>query len=94
LNLKKRYDIKILGQELAVTSDAEDDEVANVVRFVNDKMEEIVRSRDGLRTLDVAILAALNISEDYLKLKGVNQDLCDQLELRSEKLIQLIEKAS
>ncbi|HOX16414.1 MAG TPA: cell division protein ZapA [Smithellaceae bacterium] len=92
--MKKRYDIKILGQELAVTSDAEDDEVANVVRFVNDKMEEIVRSRDGLRTLDVAILAALNISEDYLKLKGVNQDLCDQLELRSEKLIQLIEKAS
>lgn len=92
--MKKRYDIKILGQELAVTSDAEDDEVANVVRFVNDKVEEIVRSRDGLRTLDVAILAALNISEDYLKLKGVNQDLCDQLELRSEKLIQLIEKAS
>ena len=92
--MKKRYDIKILGQELAVTSDAEDDEVANVVRFVNDKMEEIVRSRDGLRTLDVAILAALNISEDYLKLKGVNQDLCDQLELRSEKLIQLIENAS
>jgi cell division protein ZapA len=92
--LKKRYDIKILGQELAVTSDTEDDQVANVVRFVNDKMEEIVRSRDGLRTLDVAILAALNISEDYLKLKGVNQDLCDQLELRSEKLIQLIENAS
>lgn len=92
--MKKRYDIKILGQELAVTSDTEDDQVANVVRFVNDKMEEIVRSRDGLRTLDVAILAALNISEDYLKLKGVNQDLCDQLELRSEKLIQLIENAS
>jgi cell division protein ZapA len=92
--LKKRYDVKILGQELAVTSDTEDDQVANVVRFVNDKMEEIVRSRDGLRTLDVAILAALNISEDYLKLKGVNQDLCDQLELRSEKLIQLIENVS
>jgi len=92
--LKKCYDIKILGQELAVTSDTEDDQVANVVRFVNDKMEEIVRSRDGLRTLDVAILAALNISEDYLKLKGVNQDLCDQLELRSEKLIQLIENVS
>lgn len=92
--MKKCYDIKILGQELAVTSDTEDDQVANVVRFVNDKMEEIVRSRDGLRTLDVAILAALNISEDYLKLKGVNQDLCDQLELRSEKLIQLIENVS
>jgi cell division protein ZapA len=92
--LKKRYDIKILGQELVVVSDAEDEQVANVVRFVNEKMEEIVRSKDGLRTLDIAILVALNISEDFLKLKGVNEDLYDQLERRSEKLIQLIENAS
>ena len=92
--MKKRYDIKILGQELAVLSDAEDDKVAEIVRFVNDKMEEIMRSRDGLRALDVAILAALNISEDFLKLEGVNQDLFLQLESRSEKLIQLIENAS
>ena len=92
--MKKRYDIKILGQELAVLSDAEDEQVANVVQFVNDKMQDIVQSSDGLRTVDVAILAALNISEDYLKLKGVNQDLCEQLTHRSEKLIQLIENAS
>lgn len=92
--MKKRYDIKILGQELAVLSDAEDEQVANVVRFVNDKMADIVQSGDGLRTLDVAILAALNITEDFLKLKGVNRDLCEQLTHRSEKLIQLIENAS
>jgi len=92
--LKKRYDIKILGQELAVLSDAEDEQVANVVQFVNDKMQDIVQSGDGLRTVDVAILAALNITEDFLKLKGVNKDLCEQLTRRSEKLIQLIENAS
>ena len=92
--MKKRYDIKILGQELAVLSDAEDEQVANVVQFVNDKMQDIVQSSDGLRTVDVAILAALNITEDFLKLKGVNQDLCEQLTHRSEKLFQLIENAS
>ena len=92
--MKKRYEIKIFGQELAVLSDAEDEQVANVVRFVNEKMEDIMQSNDELRTVDVAILAALNISEDYLKLKGVNQDLCEQLTHRSEKLIQLIENAS
>lgn len=92
--MKKRYDIKILGQELAVVSDAEEEQVAAIVRFVNDRMEEIMRSTEGLRALDVAILAALNISEDFLKLKGVNKDLCDQLTERSEKLIQLIENAS
>jgi cell division protein ZapA len=89
--LKKRYNIKILEQDLSVLSDAEDEHVANVVRFVNEKMEEVLQDRNGLKTLDVAILAALNISEDFLKLKEVHDEICDQLENRSEKLIQLIE---
>lgn len=92
--MKKRYEIRILGHELAVLSDAEEEQVTAIVRYVNERMEEIVRSKDGLRALDVAILAALNISEDFFKLKGVNQDLCDQMMNRSEKLIQLIENAS
>jgi cell division protein ZapA len=92
--LKKSYDIRILGQEISVLSDAEDENVANVVQFVNKKMEEVLQSAGNLKTLDVAILAALNISEELLKLKGVNKEFCDQLECRAEKLIQLIEKAS
>jgi len=92
--LKKRYKIRILEQELSVLSDAEEEHVANVVQFVNEKMEEVLQDRKGLKTLDVAILAALNISEDFLKLKGVHQETYDQLEVRSEKLLQLIEDAS
>jgi len=81
-----------LGQELSVLSDSEDEEVANVVRFVNEKMDEVLRSGNGIKTLNVAILAALNISEELLKLKGVNEELCDQIESRAEKLIQLIDE--
>ncbi|MBP7341195.1 MAG: cell division protein ZapA [Smithellaceae bacterium] len=92
--MKKRYDINILGQELAVLSDADDEQVASVVRYVNERMEDILRTNDGLRAVDVAILAALNITEDFLKLKGVNEDLCNQLQRRSERLIRLIENAS
>jgi cell division protein ZapA len=92
--LKKSYKIRILGQELSVLSDAEDEQVANVVQFVNKKIDEVLLSRDDLKTLSVAILAALNISEEFLKLEVVNKELCDQLESRAEKLIQLIEDAS
>jgi cell division protein ZapA len=92
--LKKSYKIRILGQELSVLSDAEDEQVANVVQFVNKKIDEVLLSRDDLKTLSVAILAALNISEEFLKLEVVNNELCDQLESRAEKLIQLIEDAS
>ena len=92
--MKKSYKIKILDQELSVLSDAEEEQVASVVQFVNGKMEEVLQDRNGLKPLDVAILAALNISEDFLKLKEVNQEICDQLEFRSGKMIKLIEDVS
>ena len=92
--MKNSYNITILGQELSVVSDSEDDQVAEVVQFLNKKVDEILHSGNGLKTLNVAILAALNVSEELLKLKGVNRELCDQLENRAEKLIQLIEDAS
>ena len=91
--MKKSYNIRILEQELSVLSDAAEEDVANVVQFVNKKMEEVLKSENNRKALDVAILAALNISEELLKLKGVNKELCDQLECRTEKLIQLIEEA-
>ena len=92
--MKKSYNINILGQELAVLSDADDEQVAKVIQLVHEKVEEILKSANNLKALDVAILAALNVAEDLLKLRGVNKDLCEQLESRSEKLIQLIENAS
>lgn len=92
--MKNSYNITILGQELSVVSDSEDDQVAEVVQFLNKKVDEILHSGNGLKTLNVAILAALNVSEELIKLKGVNKELCDQLENRAEKLIQLIEEAS
>ena len=92
--MKNSYNITILGQQLSVMSDSEDDQVAEVVQFLNKKVDEILHSGNGLKELNVAILAALNISEELLKLKGVNRELCDQLENRAEKLIKLIEEAS
>lgn len=92
--MKKRYNIKILEQELSVLSDTDDEQVANVIRFVTEKMEEVMKSANNLKIVDVAILAALNFAEELLKLRKVNDDLCDQLESRTEKLIQLIEEAS
>ncbi|HON58429.1 MAG TPA: cell division protein ZapA [Smithella sp.] len=92
--MRNSYNITILGQELSVISDSGDDKVAEIVQFVNKKMEEILRSGNGLKTLNVAILAALNISEELLQLKEINKTLCEQLESRAEKLIQMIEEAS
>lgn len=92
--MRNSYNITILGQQLSVMSDSGDDQVAEVVQFLNKKVDEILHSGNGLKSLNVAILAALNISEELIRLKGVNKELCEQMESRAEKLIKLIEDES
>ena len=88
--MKKRFQIKLLGQELSVLSDSGDDHVARVVKYVKDTVEEIEQNYNHFNTLNVAILAALNIADEYLKSKAVEENQYNQVEHRSEKLIDLI----
>ncbi len=88
--MKKRFDVRILGQELSVTSDSGDEHVANVIRCVSDKVREAEKTAGSKGALDVAILAALNIADEYLRMRS-KENVYSQLEMRSEQLIRLID---
>jgi cell division protein ZapA len=88
--LKKSFHIKILGQELSVLSDSGDEHVANVVKYVSDKVQEIGSNSNNYNTLSVAILTALNIADEYMQFRSVEENIYNQLESGSEKLISLI----
>jgi cell division protein ZapA len=88
--LKKRFEVKILGQELSVVSDSGDEHVANVIRLVSDKVEEAGKAVGSKNALNIAILAALNIADEYLRVMGVKENVYSQLESRSEQMIHLI----
>jgi cell division protein ZapA len=88
--LKKRFEIKILGQELSVTSDSGDEHVANVIRYVSEKVDEAGKVAVNRNALNIVILAALNIADEYLRMNGTIDNIYSQLESRSEQLINLI----
>ncbi|MHB9019967.1 MAG: cell division protein ZapA [Minisyncoccota bacterium] len=88
--MKKRFEVRILGQELSVISDSGDEHVADVVRYVSDKVEEAGKAAGTKNSLNIAILAALNIADEYLRVRGVKENIYSQLESRSEQLINLI----
>jgi cell division protein ZapA len=88
--LKKCFHIRVLGQECSVLSDSGDEHVANVVKYVNETVEDIEKSFSSINHLNIAILTALNIADEYIKLKNVEKNMSSQLESRSEKLINLI----
>ncbi|MCX7635311.1 MAG: cell division protein ZapA, partial [Syntrophales bacterium] len=86
--MKKRYQINILGQELSVLSDADDEHVARVVEYVDRRAREIKESNNTFNSLTLAILTALNIADEYLKNM---KDAYDLLGRRTERLIDLID---
>ncbi len=88
--MKKRFDVKILGQELSVVSDSGDEHVAEVIRFVSDKVAEAGKAAGSKNSLNIAILAALNIADEYLRVIGAKENIYSQLESRSEQMIHLI----
>jgi len=88
--LKKRFEVRILGQELSVISDSGDEHVADVIRYVSDKVAAAEKVTGSKNALNIAILAALNIADEYLRMRGVKEDGYSQLESRSEQLINLI----
>ncbi|HLA27779.1 MAG TPA: cell division protein ZapA [Syntrophales bacterium] len=89
--MKKKYNINILEQELSVLSDAGDDHVANVVQYVRDKVEQVRGASSNINILNIAILTALNIADEYLKLVVIDEKTCNQLESRTESLISLMD---
>lgn len=88
--MKECFHIRILGQELSVLSDSGEEHVAAVVKYVSDKVEEIEKSSNKYNTLSVAILTALNIADQLISLRKVEEYNYSQLENRSERLISLI----
>jgi cell division protein ZapA len=88
--LKKQYHIRVLGEDISVLSDSGDEHVETVVKYVNDKVKEIQNTTKTINTVHVAILAALNIADEYYKVKEIKENICQQMESRSEMLIHLI----
>ena len=69
--MKRMVDVKILGQTFTVASEEREEHLRRVAEQVDAKMREIARAggANGISTLDVAILTALNIASEFQKLK-------------------------
>jgi cell division protein ZapA len=92
--LKKRFNIKVMGQQFTVLSDRGDKYVEDVVKYVNDRAKEIGDASKDVSASGVAVLVALNIVDELFKIKEENKDFVTRLERRSERLINYIEERS
>ena len=84
-------EIKVFGQTYTVKTDAEENYIQDVAKYVNEKMEEVLKKTKSVSTLNVAILTALNIADDLLKEKEKRISLLREVEAKSKDLVEKIE---
>ncbi len=87
---ERLVEIKVFGQTYTVKTDAEEDYIQEVAKYVNEKMGEVLKKTKSVSTLNVAILTALNIADDLLKEKEKRIALFREVKAKSKDLVEKI----
>jgi cell division protein ZapA len=88
--MKKALDVEILGQKLTISSDAEESYMLKVAGYVDDKMQALSKAQKPVNKSNIAMLAALNIADEYHRLKESHETIISRLNQLSKKLSTLL----
>jgi len=67
--MKKAIEVEIMGERVTLRTDEDEEHVRNVAGYVDRKMQEIVKATRPTAKSSIAMLAALNIADEYQRLK-------------------------
>ena len=84
--------IQILGREYPVDAGAGDALYINsLARYVEEKMEEIKQNTNIVDTSKIAVLAALNIADEFFRLKQSRESVNTEVEQKADEMISLLD---
>lgn len=75
MTVKNKVIVRILGQEYTIRSDESREFVQRVANLIDDKMRSIYERNKKFSTTWIAVLTALNVGDDFLKLQMENESL-------------------
>jgi cell division protein ZapA len=92
---KEKHTVKvnIFGGEYPIKSEADPEYIKRVAKYVDRKMREISEKVDIRATAKVAILAALNITDELFREKDDKDKRLSEVEDRTAELAEWLEKA-
>jgi cell division protein ZapA len=90
--MENKVRVTIFGNTYNIQGDAPPEYILRLAAFVNEKMEEVSRSVRGANTLQTAILAALNIADEYHQMKDARIGITGALEQKTKALISMLDE--
>lgn len=84
--MQKAVEVKIMGQKVVLRSDDEEQYIRKVAEYVDGKMQEVSNSTGSKGKYSVAMLAALNIADEYHRLKDNHDTVTARVDQLLERL--------
>lgn len=84
--------VEILGSEYVLRSEAGEERVRRVAALLNSRLNEVLSTTNTSSTLATAVLAALNITNELLQLQDQQDNLLQEIEAKTERLLLMIEE--
>jgi cell division protein ZapA len=88
--MKNFVRVEILGREYTLKSDEGEERVRDIAEYVNRKLKEVSEGGRTVSTLNLAILAAMNIANDYFEALENQKEFFRTIEARSGRMIEMI----
>ncbi len=85
-----KIQVEIYGQPYQIRAGADPEYIQNVARYVDLKMREIASTVPTVDSLKIAVLAALNITDEFFQLRLHQKDVDREFERRTERMNQLL----
>jgi len=84
--------VNIFGQPYNIKGDASSDYIQQLAEYLNEKMEDVSRNVSSSNSLQIAILAALNIADEYFQIRSMNTGIEGAVEEKARELISLLDE--
>lgn len=89
-----KIQVQIYGQPYQIKAGSDPENIKKVAGYVDQKMREIASQSPTVDSLKIAVLAALNITDEYFQLKRDSQNQEHELVRRTERLQQILNSVS
>jgi cell division protein ZapA len=88
LKERTKTSVRIAGQEYVLTADLPEEYIHKVAIYVDKKMSEVSRRRSDLSTAMVAVMAAVNIADEVMELRGEKEAFMKMEKARQQQAAQ------
>ena len=85
--------VEVCGRRYSIRSDLDDTYVTELARYVDRKIRATAKHAHGADSLQVAVLAALNISDEYFRYRNRQPASPDDVQRQADQLEALVDRA-